>query len=207
MLSKCKNNPKRMFDVICEKYGNKEDTDLTELLEDFAECKLKNKRADPLDWFVEMDVINRQLQQIDKDFAKSKKEMCAHILRTLPKGYSGIKTVIQMKDDHLDNLDNVKKAVVKHWKVNHREKAKKKKKYESDDDSSGDSSSEASSESSVDTKKKRKKSKDKLALTMMKEKVDTINEEGKIVCGHCGKVGHSIKKCWTLHGVSDHIKK
>ena len=33
MLSKCKKNPKKMFDMLCEKYGNREDSDLTELLE------------------------------------------------------------------------------------------------------------------------------------------------------------------------------
>ena len=32
MLKKCKRDPKKMFDVICAKYGNKEDSDLTLLL-------------------------------------------------------------------------------------------------------------------------------------------------------------------------------
>ena len=36
MLNKCKRGPNKMFDVICAKYGNEEDSDLTELLDDFA---------------------------------------------------------------------------------------------------------------------------------------------------------------------------
>ena len=56
--------------------GPKEDenTDLTELTQDFRACKLKGKRHDPVDWFAEMDEMNGQLKEIDPEFAKSKKE-------------------------------------------------------------------------------------------------------------------------------------
>ena len=49
MLSKCKGDPKAMFDKICKKYGTEEDTDLTDLLDDFNNCVLKSKRHDPED--------------------------------------------------------------------------------------------------------------------------------------------------------------
>ena len=48
-LAKCKLNPKAMFDVLCKKYGTEEDEDLTDLLEDFEECKLKSKKNKPED--------------------------------------------------------------------------------------------------------------------------------------------------------------
>ena len=127
MLSKCKQNPKKMFDLICSKYGKKEDSDLTELTHDLSACKLKGKNQDPGNWFDEIDEINGQLEIIDKDFGKSKKELAAHIINSLPKGYKSIKTVIQMEDDYLDNLDEIKKVVTNHWKVNYRNKVKKKK--------------------------------------------------------------------------------
>ena len=213
MLAKCKKNPKKMFDMICEKYGNREDSDLTELLEDFATCKLKSKWEDPMDWFVELDAINEQLQEIDDDFAKSEKEICAHILSSLPRGYSGVKTVIQMTDNYLDSLENVKLAIAKHWKVNHRNKSKNKNKKKSskgkesssDEESESSSDEGSSSDSSTSTKKKRR-TKDKHALVVTKGVEDTINDEGKIICGHCGRIGHSHKKCWILHGVPEHIK-
>ena len=120
MLARCKKNPKKMFEMICDKYGNREDSDLTELMDDFSNCKLQHKKQDPTDWFVELDAINEQLGEIDKDFTKSKKEICAHILNSLPKAYNAVKTVIQMVDNHLDDLDAVKKSIAKHWKVNYR---------------------------------------------------------------------------------------
>ena len=33
-----------MLELVCTKYGNKKDSDLTELLDDFAECKLTSKK-------------------------------------------------------------------------------------------------------------------------------------------------------------------
>ena len=207
MLARCKKNPKKMFETICDKYGNHEDSDLTELLDDFANCKLKHRKHDPSDWFMELDAINEQLGDIDADFAKSKKEVCAHILNSLPKGYSRVKTVIQIEDNHLDDLDAVKKSISKHWKVNHRKISKKKTKYESSSSESSEvdssSSKSSSDDSSIDRKKKKKRKesknrgKDKYALNV--EKTDTINEDGKIVCGQCDRVGHSMKKCWQLH--------
>ena len=75
MLAKCKDNPFKMFEVICNKYGSSEDADLTELLDDFEACKLGSKRDDPEDWFAKLEQINEQLEDIDKDFKKSTMEM------------------------------------------------------------------------------------------------------------------------------------
>ena len=58
MLAKCKNDPKAMFDKICKKYGSEEDTDLSDLLDDFNECVLKSKKRDPEDWYAELEQIN-----------------------------------------------------------------------------------------------------------------------------------------------------
>ena len=106
-LAKCKLNPKLMFDVLIKKYGSEEDEDLTDLLDDFKECTLKSKKSDPEDWFAELEQINEQLEDIDKDFAKSEKEVVAHILANLPKGYKTVKRFIKMKDKYLDDFDKV----------------------------------------------------------------------------------------------------
>ena len=51
---------------------------------------------------MELEQINKHLGEIDKDFKKGKKEVCSHIIKNLPKGYSGLRIVIQMEDDHLE---------------------------------------------------------------------------------------------------------
>ena len=68
MLKKCKNDPRKMFEVISNKYGTKEDKDLTKLVDEFNECKLKSRKHDPEDWFAELDTVNEQLGEIDLDF-------------------------------------------------------------------------------------------------------------------------------------------
>ena len=209
MIAKCKNNPFKMFEVIGSRYGSNEDSDLTELLDDFDNCKLDDKKTDPEDWFADLEQINEQLGDIDQDFKKSTKELCSHVLKNLPKGYSGLKTMLQMADDHLQKYDDIKKSVSKHWKVNYRNKKsskrRKKKKVELSESESSDSSSESesssSSESSVHEKKKKKKNKkDKYALTITKGGDDYKNKHGTIVCGYCGKAGHAKVNCWELHG-------
>ena len=122
MIAKCKNDPFKMFEVIGSRYGSCEDSDLTELLDDFENCNLEDKRADPEDWFANLEQINEQLEDIDKDFKKISKELCSHLLKNLPRGYSGLKAMLQMADDYLDKYEDIKKAISKHWKVNHRKK-------------------------------------------------------------------------------------
>ena len=153
MLSKCKKDPKKMFDAIVKKYGTEEESDLAELMDDLKHCTLKSKSKDPEEWFAELDQINEQLGEIDQDFAKNEKEMAVHILSSLPKAYRHVKTNIQITDNYLDKLDDIKSQITKHWKLNLR---KKKKKYES--------SSESSSDSSVESKKYLKKGKITLHL-------------------------------------------
>ena len=196
MLASCKLDPKRMFDKICKKYGSEEDTDLSDLLNDFNECVLKSKKKDPEDWYAELDQINEQLEAIDVSFSKGDKEMAAHILSSLPKGYKSVKTVIQMDDNYLDDVTKVKKQIVKHWKANFRKKSRRSK-HESSSDSE---SSESSSDESRKHRKNRKGKKDELALNVENVKQDSRNPYGVIVCGQCGRPGHGIASCWDIHG-------
>ena len=194
-LAKCKLDPKKMFDTICKKYGSEEDTDLSDLLDDFNDCTLKSKKCDPEDWYAELEQINEQLSEIDTAFMKSDKEVTAHILNNLPKGYKAIKTIIQMNDNYLDDLGKVKKQITKHWKANFRKKSRKSKYDSSSDDSS------SNSESSEEIKKKRSKNKkkDQYALNIQVQE-DRRNQYGIIICGHCGKPGHGRENCWELNG-------
>ena len=195
-LNKCKQDPKKMFDTLVQRYANEEDEDLDDLLDDFKKCKLKSRKIDPEDWYMELDEMNEQLEEIDSDFKKSKKEIAAHILSNLPRGYKTCKAIIKLGDNYLDDLDKIKKQVAKHWKTKHRKRTSRYNSSDSESDS--ESSSSSSSESEREVRKRKKK--DKYALAMVAEKKDTYNQYGLIQCGHCGKPGHGIERCWILHG-------
>ena len=36
---------------------------------------------------------------------KSGKDLCSHVTKNLPKGYSGLETMTQMMDNYLDNYE------------------------------------------------------------------------------------------------------
>ena len=103
---------------------------------------------------------------IDATFTKSDKEIAAHVLSNLPKGYKSVKTILEMDDDHLDDLDKVKKRITKHWKTNYRKKSKKKSRYSSSSESSDDSSSESESSESTKRNRRSRRKKDKHALNI-----------------------------------------
>ena len=159
---------------------------------------MKSKKIDPDDWFAELEMLNEQLEEIDVDFMKSEKELAAHILQNLPKGYNTVKKFIKMGDNYLNDLEKVQKQVSKHWKSNFR---KKSSKYETSDDSSNDSSDDDSSRD----ERKGKGKKDKLALQVTEEKKDRRNQYGILICGHCNKPGHGMANCWELHGRPAHV--
>ena len=198
MLSACKSDPKKMFDKLCKKYGTEEDTDLTDLLEDFKTCKLRSKKRDPEYWFAELDEINEQLGGIDVSISKNDKEIAAHIVSNLPKGYKSVKTVIELGDDYLDDLSRIKNVIIKKYKTSHKKKTRRSK-YSSDSESSSEDSSSSSDDSSRYERKSRR-NRDKLALNVNEEKKDTRNQYGIIICGHCRKPGHGMATCWELHG-------
>ena len=145
LLAKCKLNPKKMFDAICKKYGSEEDSDVTDLLEDFKDCNLRSKRKDPEDWFGRLDEINELLEEIDPGFKKNEKELAAHILANLPKDYGTIRKIIKMDDNYLDDLSRIKSRISKHWKNSFR-KMRKTQQSDSDESVSSDSSSSDESE-------------------------------------------------------------
>ena len=126
--------------------------------------------------------------------------MAAHILANLPKGYRSMKTIIQMEDNYLDDLEKVKKQVAKFWKTRYRNRSKKH--YKSDSDSSSNSSSDSSVEADDKTRKRKG---DKYALNTDAEKRDTYNKYGIVICGHCKKPGHAMVNCWVLHGRLTHM--
>ena len=191
LLAKFKLNPKKIFDAIYKKYGSEEDSDVTDLLEEFKDCNLKNKRKDPEGWSGRLDESNGLLEEIDPGFKKNEKELAAHILANLPKGYGTIRKIIKMDDKYLDDLSKIKSRISKHWKNSF---WKKRKTQQSDSDESASSDSSSSDKSDRNDKSKNKM-KDKYALTVDEEKEDSVNSYGILVCGHCNKLGHGIANC------------
>ena len=113
--------------LICKKYGTGEDTDLTDLTNELNQCKLGSKKIDPDKWFAELEYINKELKEIDPQFHKEDKEIVAHMMSNLPKGYRSIKTVIQKDLNYLDDLKEIKEALRQYWKMNFCKKKGNKK--------------------------------------------------------------------------------
>ena len=190
MFAACKSNPKKIFDRLCKKYGSKDDTGLTGLVNNFNECVLKSKKKDPKYWFAELEQINKQLHSINVALAKSVKEVVLHILSNLPKGYKLAKTITEMEDNYLNDLAKIKTQVIKKYKISYRKQGKKGKYARS-----SKSSSDHDSSSSLEDQKRNRRGEDKLALNIDEEKKDKHNQYGIILCGHYSKPGHGISTC------------
>merc|ERR1711976_1147344 len=92
----------------------KQQSDLTQLLKDFVQCKLESTTRDP-DWFMEIDQINDKLEGIDQKYRKKDFELKAHILNNLPAEYTDVKTKLRGKESHY-TVTQIEKEVTDKWK-------------------------------------------------------------------------------------------
>ena len=111
LLAKCKLNPKKMFDAICTKYGSEEDSDVTDLLEDFKECILKSKRKDPEDWYG--DPSGKRGKR-NKVMTKTVRAVTAVLVMTVT---TKAKAKVKSKDKYALTVDNEKKDSVNAYGV------------------------------------------------------------------------------------------
>ena len=65
--------------ALLEKYETKS-SDVQTLEDDWNANKLETINRDPLEWFLEMDHINRMLESIDAKYKKDEVQVAGHIL-------------------------------------------------------------------------------------------------------------------------------
>ncbi len=93
-----KGNIRLAIELLDEKFAERDESNLTELLQDFTSCKLDSTEIDPDIWFLKINSINTKLKLISKDYEKTDYEMKAHLLGNLPAGYEDVKTNISGKE-------------------------------------------------------------------------------------------------------------
>ena len=110
-LAQHKDNPKRLFDELSRLYGTVDEVDLPSLTKQFNNCILKSKYDSPRKWFAKLDYINERLNKIDSECKKTEKEMAVHIMNNLPLQYDSVKTIIENKEDYLEELQDIRDSI------------------------------------------------------------------------------------------------
>jgi len=87
-------NVRNAIKYLDEKYAEQDESNLTQLLQEFTKCRLESSDVDPDTWFLQLDVINTKLASIGSQYEKKNYEMKAHLLGNLPSGYEDVRTKI-----------------------------------------------------------------------------------------------------------------
>ena len=188
LVKRAKGDVRKALTLLDEKYGEEDESNLTELLQEFTGCKLKDTETDPDSWFLEMDRINNKLKSIDVKYEKKDYEMKAHLLGNLPEGYQDVVTKISGNEKNM-TVTAIEKEIAKKWKRDF---------YKSEADDSKTSKNLALT---VEAKKgagwkptKQFKGKCRKCGKQGHKKADCRSNK-KGVCFECGKDGHYAKDC------------
>ncbi len=80
------------------KFAERDESNLTELLQEFTSCKLVSTEIDPDIWFLKIDSINTKLKSINKGYDKKYYEMREHLLGNVAASYEDVKKKISGKE-------------------------------------------------------------------------------------------------------------
>ena len=61
LVRRAHGNVRNAIKFLDEKYAEKDESNLTQLLQEFTKCKLESSEVDPDTWFLQLDVINTKL--------------------------------------------------------------------------------------------------------------------------------------------------
>ena len=128
-------SPKAMFDALCEMYGRQNESDLTRLVQDIDDMKMKSMKENPDDFFTEIDELNDLIENIDTNQRKNDRAVAIIIMKNMLDGYESVKSSIQLNKETGD-LQAIKEKMQIFWESNFREKRRKKKNHVIDSDNS-----------------------------------------------------------------------
>ena len=66
-------DPSKIFDIICDKYENKDNNKLSNLCKELKICTLNNMRVYPDDWLTDLSHLNYRIEKIIIYFKKTEK--------------------------------------------------------------------------------------------------------------------------------------
>ena len=115
LVKRAKGNARKAMEALKKKYSMKDESNLTEMLNLFVQCKLKDTTTDPDSWFLELDQINDKLEGIDAKYRKEEFELKAHLLGNLPEGYNDVKTKISGREKDYE-VEDIEDEIRRKWK-------------------------------------------------------------------------------------------
>jgi len=86
-LEDVKNDPKKMFEVICAKYDKKGNNKLSNLTKQLTRCRLRKTSREPDDWFIDLQELNCKIEQINPQFKMTDVQLSMHIMTNLCEEY------------------------------------------------------------------------------------------------------------------------
>jgi hypothetical protein len=78
LVQRADRDVRKAFKYLDEKYAQEDESNLTELIQQFTACKLEDKETDPDSWFLKIDRINAKLKAIGDRYEKQDFEIKAH---------------------------------------------------------------------------------------------------------------------------------
>ena len=102
LVRRARGNVRNAIRFLDEKYAEQDESNLTQLLQEFTKCKLEGIEVDPDTWFLQLDQINGKLASIGAEYEKKNYEMKAHLLGNLAPGYEDVRTKINGKESEFD---------------------------------------------------------------------------------------------------------
>ena len=70
LVKRANGNARQAIENLDMKYAKRTAADLTELLNEFTNCKLESSEDDPDKWFLKLDGINEKLREINENYVK-----------------------------------------------------------------------------------------------------------------------------------------
>ena len=107
-------NAYEAWNKLLSKYETK-NQDIQSLEESWNSCKLNRLQQDPLEWFLQLDHINRLLEFIDSKYKKDEVQIAGHLLNNVGKEYASVVTGIEASGKTKD-VEAIQDAYERHWK-------------------------------------------------------------------------------------------
>ena len=186
LVQRADGDVRKAFKYLDEKYAQEDESNLTELIQQFTACKLEDKETDPDSWFLKIDRINAKLKAIGDRYEKQDFEIKAHLLGNLPEGYEDVKTKIYGNEISY-TVRKIEKEIVNKWLRN----------FHMDDK---DGSKKTKNLALAVTGKgggnyKKFKGKCRKCGKLGHKALDCRSTAKKGVCFECGKEGHFARDC------------